>query len=87
MIRLMQVSFVVIIVFVLAFGVFQLAMGAMAFDVAGYQPNVGWNSKPTGFMLGGDEPNVGWNSKPTAFVLPNLCVNCPIMQPNVGWNS
>jgi hypothetical protein len=78
----MRVSFVVLIVFVLAFGILQLAMGAISMSQAGPQPNVGWNTRPIGFMLGGDDPqpNVGWNSRPTAYILP-------VVKPCVGWNS
>ena len=87
MIRVMQVSFVAVIILILAFGLFQLATSAAGFNVAGPEPNVGWNTKPTSFFPGGDEPNVGWNSKLVASVPPLACVSCPLVKPSVGWNA
>jgi hypothetical protein len=80
--KFMQVSFIVVLLLTLAFGVFQLAAGATAMAIApAAVPNVGWNTRATGFILGGGaEPNVGWNTKSTAFVLP-------VIQPCVGWNT
>ena len=79
--RFMQICFIILVLFILAFGLFQLATAASTMTVApGAVPNVSWNAHATGFPLGGDEPNVGWNSKPTAFIWPGI-------QPCVGWNT
>jgi hypothetical protein len=79
--RLMQVSFIVILVLVLTFAVLQSAAAPTAMAIAPAVPNVGWNTGVTGFLFGGDaEPNVGWNGKAVGFIVP-------VIQPCVGWNT
>ncbi len=70
--RYMQVSFIIVILLVLAFAIFELA--TLPMSLIPLEPNVGWNSM---ILPGGIEPNVGWNS----MVLPGGDVPC------VGWNS
>ncbi len=72
--RYMQVSFIILILLVLAFGIFELA--TLPMSLIPPQPNVGWNSM---VVPGGDEPNVGWNSKLTSWN--------DFVGPCVGWNS
>ncbi len=84
MTKLIRISLLVVLVFVLAFGLMAAAKGRgpLAATFGDPQPNVGWNTKAAAYVLpaGGDEPNVGWNTKPTAFFLPGV-------QPCVGWNT
>jgi hypothetical protein len=78
----MQASIIAALVFVLAFGVLQAALGGVAVAAnPGPMPNVGWNTKGIGLSLGGDaEPSVGWNGRGVAYTLPAV-------KPCVGWNS
>jgi hypothetical protein len=63
--KIVQISLLVMLLFVLAFGVLQLAQGTVSVAFGNFQPMVGWrtqvmpNAIPMAWLA---QPMVGWRS-------------------------